>query len=448
MNAEVLLVSQRPESGAHPFSPDALTLQRPMPWPVARMISLGICAMALCALVFAWLAPVDIVVSSQGRVIPSGRSKVVQPLESGVVRKIAVRDGQAVKAGDLLVELDPTNARADQSRVQRDFWDASADVVRLQAELSGGTLSVWPEGVPVDVAQQQAALLASKRAEHAQRLAALDADVARREADRDAIAANIEQLEQSLPLQRQKHAMREELATTGHIPRTGFIESRLELMAMEKELVVQRSRLREAAAGREAALQQRAQARAEVRVRASTELSEVIRKREAARQELVKATLRGDLQTLRSPIDGVVQQLAVTTVGGVVTPAQALMTIVPAGSGLEVEAQVLNKDIGHVRPGQRVINKVETYDFTRYGYIEGRVLWVGTDAVIDPKLGPVYPVRIELADMHTPNAVNGSQGNVGAGMNVTADIRTGQRRMLEYFLAPMLRYKQEAIRER
>lgn len=436
------------DAAEHAFSPNALILQRPMPWAAARMISLGICAMALCALVFAWLAPMDIVVSSQGRVIPSGRSKVIQPLESGVVRTIAVRDGQSVKAGDLLVELDPTNAQADQSRVQRDFWDASSDVARLQAALGGAGSAKWPEGTPVDVTEQQEALLISQRAEQAQRLATLDADVTRREADRDAIAASIEQLGKSLPLLRQKHAMREELATTGHIPRTGVIESRLELMAMEKELAVQENRLREAAAGREAALQQHAQARAEFRARAGAELNEAIRKRESARQELVKTTLRGDLQTLRSPIDGVVQQLAVTTVGGVVTPAQPVMTIVPAGSGLEVEAQVLNKDIGHVRPGQRVINKVETYDFTRYGFIEGRVSWVGTDAVNDPKLGPVYPVRIELAEMHTPNTVSGSQGNVGAGMNVTADIRTGQRRMLEYFLAPMLRYKQEAIRER
>lgn len=441
-------VSATPMEPVHAFSPDALALQRPMPWAIARMISLGICAMALCALVFAWLAPVDIVVSSQGRVIPSGRSKVVQPLESGVVRAIAVRDGQVVKAGDLLVELDPTSAQADQSRVQRDFWDASAEAMRLQAEAAGAALAPWPAGMPSDVVQQQTALLASKRTEQAQRLATLDADVARREADRDAIAANIDQLRQSLPLLRQKHAMREELANTGHLPRTGAIESRLELMAMEKEMAVQQNRLREAAAGREAAVQQRAQTRAEFRARAGAELNDAIRRRETARQELVKATLRGELQTLRSPIDGVVQQLAVTTVGGVVTPAQPLMTIVPAGSGLEVEAQVLNKDIGHIRPGQRVINKVETYDYTRYGYIEGSVSWVGTDAVNDPRLGPVYPVRIELAGTSTPNAVNGRHGAVGAGMNVTADIRTGERRMLEYFLAPMLRYRQEAIRER
>jgi hemolysin D len=154
------------------------------------------------------------------------------------------------------------------------------------------------------------------------------------------------------------------------------------------------------------------------------------------------------MQTLRAPIDGVVQQLAVTTVGGVVTAAQPILTVVPENTPLEVEAQVLNRDIGHLRVGQRVINKVETYDFTRYGYIEGEVQWVGTDAVQDQKLGLVYPVRIKLAHMQTPNEVNGNKGVVTAGMNITSDIRTDERRLIEYLIAPMLRYKQEAMRER
>jgi hemolysin D len=124
------------------------------------------------------------------------------------------------------------------------------------------------------------------------------------------------------------------------------------------------------------------------------------------------------------------------------------MTIVPHSAALEVDAQVLNRDVGHLKVGQRVINKVETFDFTRFGYIEGTVQWVGTDAVNDPKLGPVYPVRILLAAAETPHSVNGLRGTVTAGMSVTSDIRTGERRMIEYFIAPMLRYKQEALRER
>ncbi|TDF56790.1 HlyD family efflux transporter periplasmic adaptor subunit, partial [Cupriavidus sp. L7L] len=154
------------------------------------------------------------------------------------------------------------------------------------------------------------------------------------------------------------------------------------------------------------------------------------------------------LQILRAPIDGVVQQLAVTTVGGVVTQAQPVAIVVPENTALEVDAQVQNKDIGYVKPGQRVITKVETFDFTRFGYIEGQVQWVGTDAVNDQKLGPIYPVRIRLAEQATPNSVNGRKGALTPGMSVTADIRVDERRMISYFLSPLLRYKDEALRER
>jgi hemolysin D len=432
----------------NPFSSAALAVQVLPPPKVVRMVSLGICAMVGMALAFAALVSMDIVVTAQGRVSASGKSKVIQPLEAGVVKAIAVRDGQTVKAGDVLVELDATATLADRDRLQREAQETQADVLRLNALLSGkGEWAQVPD-LPAAMVANQQAVLASRRTEQDSRMAALDADIARRTADRDAIAANVAQLRTSLPLVRQKHEMREELASTGHIAKTGVIETQLELLNMEKELSVQGNRLNESAASLNAAVQQRKQAQAEFRARASAELVDATRKHDAARQELVKATQRRDLQTLRSPIDGVVQQLAVTTVGGVVTQAQPLMTIVPHNAVLEVEAQVMNRDIGHLKVGQRVINKVETFDFTRFGYIEGTVQWVGTDAINDPKLGPVYPVRIQLSKTETPNVVNGLHGTVTAGMSVTSDIRTGERRMIEYFIAPMLRYKQEALRER
>jgi hemolysin D len=251
-----------------------------------------------------------------------------------------------------------------------------------------------------------------------------------------------------LPLIAQKYQMREELAKTGHIAQTTVIESKLELINAEKELAVQGSRLKESTANYQASVEQRTQALAEYRARISTELVEAVKKRDAAQQEYIKANQRWSQQTLKAPIDGVVQQLSVTTVGGVVTAAQPLLTVVPENTPLEIEAQVMNRDVGHLRAGQRVINKIETYDFTRYGYIEGEVLWVGTDAVQDQKLGLVYPVRIKLASTETPDAVNGRKGIVTAGMSVTADIKTDERRLIEYLIAPMLRYKQEALRER
>jgi hemolysin D len=430
------------------FSSAALAIQMRPPQTVLRMASLGICAMTLIAIVFACFAQIDIVVSSQGKVIPSGKSKVLQPLEAGIVQTIAVRDGQSVKAGDVLLELDSTNTDADRDRIQREVWESQADMLRATAQLAGQSGFKPPADMPKEIAANQVAMLQSRVAEQQAKLASLDADLLKRKSDTDAIASNIAQLQNSLPLIKQKHQMREDLAKTGHVAQTGLIETRLELINAEKELAVQGNRLNESRANYNAAQQQRLQAVAEFRARVSSELVEAMKKHGAASQELLKASQRRDLQTLRAPIDGVVQQLSVTTVGGVVTAAQPLLTIVPENTQLELEAQVMNRDIGHVKVGQRVINKVETYDFTRFGYIEGEVLWVGTDAVQDQKLGLVYPVRIKLAKMETPNIVNGRKGLVTAGMNITADIRTDQRRLIEYFIAPLIRYKQEALRER
>jgi hemolysin D len=430
------------------FSSAALAAMAQPPSYVTRMVSLAICAMVGIALVFSYLAQMDVVVTAQGKVIPAGKSKVVQPLEAGVVRAIAVRDGQAVKAGEVLLELDVTSSGADRDRIQRELWEAKAEVLRATAQLAGRGQFAAPTGMPTEIAVNQLAVLQSRLAEQHAKLAALDADLSKRKADAAAISSGLTQQRVSVPLMQQKYNMREELAKTGHVAQTSVIESKMELINAEKELAVQSNRLQESQAGHMAAQEQRAQAVAEFRAKASGELLEATKKRDAAEQEFIKVSQRLALQTLRSPIDGVVQQLAVTTVGGVVTAAQPLMTIVPADTPLELEAQVMNRDIGHIRVGQRVINKVETFDFTRYGYIEGEVLWVGTDAVQDQKLGPVFPVRIKLNSTETPTSVNGQTGLIKAGMSVTADIRTDQRRLIDYLLAPMLRYKQEALRER
>ena len=439
------------------FPSESLHLQTGPPALLARMVSIGLCVMATAAIVFACFASVDIVVSAQGRVISSGKSKVIQPLEASVVKAIAVHDGQVVRAGDLLVELDSTATHADLERLQREWWEAQADVGRAQALLAGtpllparptGDLPPGAGEMPAEIRRSEQALLDSRFAEQRAKLGSLNADVARRQADQEAIGASIAQAEISLPLVRKKNDMRETLARTGHIAETGVIDSRLELISAEKELAVQRKRLEESHAGHDAALQQRGQAQAEFRARVGAEMAEATRRRETARQDLVKATRRDGLQRLTSPIDGTVQQLAVTTVGGIVTPAQTLLTVVPANVPMEVEAQVLNRDIGHVHVGQRAVTKVETFDFTRYGYIEGTVAWVGSDAVADQKLGPVYPVRIRLKRLQTSSMVDGAPGAVSAGMTVTVDVRVGERRMIEYFLAPMLRYQGEALRER
>lgn len=444
----VVVTTPARAAAVNPFSSPAMAVQLMPPGVVVRMVSLSICAMVALALGFAYVAKMDIVVSVQGKVIPSGKSKVVQPLEPGIVRAVLVHDGQRVKAGDVLVELDPTSTGADRDRLQRDGWEAQAEVLRSSALLSGASSFDAPPDMPAEVVANQTATLQARLSEQRAKLAGLDADMGKRRADADAIQSNLAQLRASLPLVRQKHQMREDMAKTGHLAQSSVLETQLELMNAEKEIAVQANRLKESQAGYQTVIQQRLQAVAEFKARSSNELADAVKRQNVAEQELVKANQRWTQQTLHAPIDGVVQQLAVTTVGGVVTAAQPLLTLVPEQSPLEIEAQVMNRDIGHLQVGQRVINKIETYDFTRYGFLDGEVLWVGTDAVQDQKLGLVYPVRIRLNQTRTPNAVNGRYGEVTAGMNVTADIRTDERRMIEYLLAPMLRYQQEALRER
>ncbi len=433
---------------SNPFASAALAMQQQPPPYVLRMVSLSVCAMAALSLLFASCSTMDIVVSAQGRVIPSGKSKVVQPLEPGLVRSVHVRDGQWVREGDTLLALDPTQTGADRERVQREYWEAQTDVLRFKAQLEGKFRLAASQDIPSDIVANQSVMLEGRLAEQRAKLAGLEADLVKRRSDADAIQSNITQLRNSLPLIQQKHQMREALSKTGHIAQTSVIDAKLELITAEKDLAVQTNRLSESLANYQAAVEQRTQALSEFKSRTSTELAEALKKRDVIQQEFIKTTQRHAQQTLRAPIDGIVQQLAVSTVGGVVTAAQPLLTLVPDNAPLELEAQVMNRDIGHVHVGQRVINKVETYDFTRYGFIDGEVLWVGTDAIQDPKLGLVYPVRIKLAQTQTPHAVNGRKGLVTAGMNVTADIRTDERRMISYLLAPMLRYQQESLRER
>ncbi|MCU0763036.1 MAG: HlyD family type I secretion periplasmic adaptor subunit [Hydrogenophaga sp.] len=430
------------------FSPANIAMQQRSPAIAARMVTLSLCAMAVAATAYAYTAHMDVVVTSQGSVITPGRSKVVQPLEAGVVRAIRVRDGQEVKSGDVLLELDPTNSEADSERLTTEFAEARAEVDRLHALLEGREFVEVDEDIPDSIMNNQQAILENRRAELKARLSALDADIATRQADREAISVNLAQLRKGLELVKKRHGMREELAQTGHIAELALIDTQLELANQEKEVAVQSQRLVEASSAIRSSIEQRALAVAEFKSRLTTELVEAIKRKGSLEKDLKKAQQRTHLQVLRSPIDGVVQQLAVFTEGGVVTQAQVLMTIVPLNEGLEVESKVLNRDIGHVRVGQRVINKIETFDFTRHGYIEGEVQWVGTDAVIDERLGPIYPVRIKLGGTEMPQVVRGEKGRITAGMSVTSDIRIGDRRMVDYFLAPLLRYKEESLRER
>ncbi len=259
--------------------------------------------------------------------------------------------------------------------------------VSRQAKSASDPLSEFhpPAAAPATLVAMQRQFLVSQVAEFQAKLAALDRQRAQKEAERATIAATVAKLDATLPIVQQRVDIRKGLADKELVSKIIYLETLHQLVDQQQERRVQQSRYQEAEAALAAIIETRAQAEAEYRRTLSGDLVEAERKATGLAEDLVKAEQRTKLQVLTAPVDGVVQQLAVHTIGGVVTPAQALLVVVPAESRLEIEAMVSNRDIGFVRPGQQAEIKVDTFQFTRYGLLHGTVLSVSQDAIVRDK---------------------------------------------------------------
>ena len=453
------------------FLPAALEIVETPPSPVGRTVGVTIILLFCTALAWASWGTVDIVASASGKIMPSGRTKVVQPFETGVVRSIRVQDGQAVKAGDVLIELDPTVNAADRDHLRNDLLAERINIARLRAALAGGEDPIADFSPPAEadatLINAQLQLLLNQAAEHRAKIAALARQQAQKEAEHTTTSATIRKLDTAIPVIQQRVDIRKTLVDKELGSKLTYFEVLQLLVEQQEELGVQKSRLRESEAAVAAIQETRRQAEAEYRRALSDDLAKAEQKASGLAQDLVKAERKTRLQQLVAPVDGVVQQLAVHTVGGVVTPAQALLVVVPSESRLEIEAMVSNRDIGFVHGGQAAEIKIDTFNFTRYGLLHGRVLSVSQDAIIrdrqqdrsndrspgaqnetsEPKGQELnYSARVSLD--RTQMQIDNRLVNLSPGMAVTVEIKTGSRRILNYLLSPLLRYGQETLRER
>jgi hemolysin D len=454
------------------FLPAALEIVETPPSPIGRAIGATIIAVFCLALAWACWGKIDIVASAPGKIVPSGRSKLVQPFETGVVRAIHVQDGESVKAGDVLIELDPTMNGAEREHIQGDLMATRLDIARLQAALTvdGDPIAAFrpPQDAAPELIAMQRKFLQNQAAEHKSKLASLDAQQAQKEAERATISATINKIGAMIPVIQERVDIRKALLKSEFGSKLQYFTELQSLVEQQQELEVQKSHDHEADAAIAAIAASRAQAVSEYRHNLYDELAKAEQKAAGLAQDLIKAEQRTRLQRLTAPIDGLVQQLAVHTVGGVVTPAQSLLVVVPTDSPLEIEAMVSNRDIGFVYVGQPAEIKVDTFNFTRYGLLHGTVLSLSKDAITrdlqqdknadnktptsaDSSSEPrgqelVYSARVSLdrAQMQVEDKLV----NLSPGMAVTVEIETGSRRVISYLLSPLLKYKQESLRER
>lgn len=432
------------------FLPAALALQETPVHPAPRIVMSLLIVFAVVAVIWATLGKVDIVATATGKIIPNDRTKVIQPLEAAVVQKIHVQDGQAVRQGDLLIELDATNAQADTDRLRNDWITARYDALRASAFLQALTDgSAELETIEVAASERHAAeqrLFQGQWDEYRAKFDALDAEIARRAAELRATQEMVKKLAETAPLARQRADDIKGLLDKKYVSRHAYLEQEQIAIEQIRELAAQRAKQEEFKAALDEAKRQRDALVAETRRANLDLLHQSEQKVQTLHQELIKAEQRGRLMKLTAPVDGTVQQLAVHTVGGVVTPAQPLMVIVPRDNTLEVEAFMANKDVGFVYPGQTARVKVETFNFTKYGTIDGQVIHVSSDAIQDEKLGLIYSARVRL-DRDTMQIEN-KVVNLTSGMAVTVEVNTGKRKLIEYFLSPLLRHTDESFKER
>jgi hemolysin D len=451
------------------FLPAALEVVETPASPTLRLFAFLIVGFFAVAVAWAFIGQIDVHATAQGRILPAGDVKTIQSLNSGIVSAINVQDGDHVRRGQVLIALDPTDTAADQGKAGRDLVQSQLDVARLmalKASFAGGSSEfVAPIGAPPDLVAEARAALRAQANEEGAKMGELSQQIAQKSAEVAEVAAQAQKIQSTLPMLQQKEQMNQQLVARGFGTTFAYLDSQQAVTDARNDLAITSRRAEEARAERASLQHQRDEARSTYETQILADLAKAQEQENELSAEFVKARNKSDQTEIRSPVDGRVEQLAVHTSNGVVMPAQRLMIVVPDTRDLTVEARLANRDVGFVRPGQRVKVKVETFNFTRYGMIEGRVLSVSPDVVdadttpgsgsaaaagaassAKPGGSPAYIARIALGA--TSMMVDGARRPLQPGMSVTAEIRTGGRSIADYLLSPLARKTQDSLHER
>jgi hemolysin D len=405
------------------FLPAALAILAKPVSPAGRWVA-RILMMFIAALVtWAIVGRIDIIVNAEGKLIPSGYSKTIASVDIASVRALHVEEGQAVKAGDLLVELDSRETDSLHDKATSDRWSATLQALRARSLLTAldrGTLAPLHGGadVPPDQVSAADSHVQDQWRDYLAKRARLESD--------------FDRYTEELPLATQRAQDFAGLARTGDVAQHDWIEAEQARIELARQL--------------DSAREQLIALTAETRKTAQDELAEAERTRADSVQDERRAGAHSELLRLTAPVDGTVQQLTVHTVGGVVPAAQPLMQIVPNQHDLEMEAFLENKDVGFVQDGQKAEVKIDAFEYTKYGTIAGRVSHVSRDAIQDDKRGLIYSVRVTI-DSATI-AVDGRRATLEPGMSGSVEILTGDRRIIEYVLSPLIKHRRESFHER
>jgi len=425
----------------HEFKPLLVEIEERPLNPLGRMIFWIIMAAILFTVLWMLLGEVDVVVTARGKVIPSGEVKIIQPLNTGVVRSILVEAGDHVEKGQVLLEIDPSDVDPELLSLKADLNQVELEILRLAALLEQHSFNVPDNDFDADILRVQKDIFVAEKQSLEQQVQAKREILGQLDEQLAGLDSSAVHLEYMINLLQQRLLRLDQVRD---------IISREEYEQTENEYLQNQTNLEGIVHQRAEIESRKQQTRQEIaflkednRNRLLADLAEKKQRQHYLAAQIEQAEFRSLRQQITAPVDGYVSRLLFHTIGGVVSPAEKLAFIVPDDSPLLIKSMLLNKDAGFVASGMAASIKIDTFNFQKYGTLDGKVVQVSKDSLEDEQLGLVYEVYI--FPQQTTLMVDGAETPITAGMSVASEIKVGKRRIIEFFIYPLIKYLDEGV---
>ncbi|MBF0118875.1 MAG: HlyD family type I secretion periplasmic adaptor subunit [Desulfobacterales bacterium] len=429
------------DNDSHEFKPILGEIESSPVNPIGRTMFWIIISVIAFFGIWLYLGKVDIVVSSRGKIVPYGEIKTLQPLETGIIRHIGCKPGDYVELGQVLVEIDPSTIEPSLVSFNNKLKQSEIEVERLRAILNGGIFS--PDSSKYDplLLDTQIELYHASLSAMEKLIEAKQNEAASTDAQIKTESAEIAKAKSLLLVSIQKEKRLK--AVIDIVSSETYEQAKNEIINYENSVKVSEFKIKGLNHRKQQLLEEIEYQKQNFR---QTNLQELVEKQKQLndfRAEIDRMTFLNKKQRIVSPVRGYINEVFITTIGGVVTPAQKLISIVPAELPLIIEALILNQDIGFVSEGMSAVIKIDTYPFQKYGMLNGTVKHISKDSIIDEKLGPIY--KAYITPIEKSLIIDGKKTSITTGLTVTAEVKTGKRRIIEFFIYPLIKYLNEGM---
>lgn len=425
----------------HEFRPLLVEIEERPTSPLGRGLLWTILAFMTITILWLFLAQIDVVVTARGKVIPYGEVKMLQPIETGVISSILVKEGEYVTKGQVLMDIDPSVTETNLDSKLRNLELLEVETDRLMALIQDRAFVPSQTCKDKDLIATQKLIYETKRVGYQQQIELITQQLHQVDSQIDSMNSDISRVRQLAVSANEKEQRLLEVIDIiakeeYEAAQKEVIEYQEQAMMKEHEITKLKSKLTELT-------EQKLLITQEYQNKLLEELTEKRKEATMLKVEIESIKFKQSKQHITAPVDGYVGKLLVHTVGGVVTPAEKLITVIPKDAPLVIQATVLNQDSGFIKEGMEAAVKIDTFDFQKYGMIHGIVSHKADDAIEDEKLGPVYEVYIEPKENFL--TVNREKTYIHSGMSVTAEMKVGKRRVIDFFLYPLIKYLDEGM---